>query len=370
MLSTADVQHGVKKFTPVSVFALSMVLLGSLVNKFPPEEENVVLGRDFTCSQIPRRNLSAEITPHNNYTADPVLPSFGLAAISLVLPLMPLVVPVLALRTRGAQPSLEQHFVQGGDALVDLGQFEDLSMSARTELNKIALRFALQLFVGQASCYGSTELARHFILKPDLTFFEKCKLQRNTCRNLENLGILVYRVGGNDTTSKVPTLCQNPDIPDSALQESLHSLPNTTSAIVGSSLVMFVVGMWMRRKILDYVGTVEKKEEAKRVGAGISLIGRSAAQRNALKEAEEETEAVEEMQAKRNTRIETLLQETNPYFKIGMLVLSLCLLTVLLVDRYRQKRNTAYEIAGSVACGVVVQCLVNVFYALKKDSFA
>ena len=368
MLSTADVQRGVKKFTPVSVFALSMVLLGSLVNKFPPEEENVVLGRDFTCSQIPRRNLSAEITPHNNYTADPVLPSFGLAAISLVLPLMPLVVPVLTLGARG-KSNTEQHFVQSSNALGDPGQFEDLSLSARTELNKIALRFALQLFVGQASCYGSTELARHFILKPDLTFFEKCKLQRNTCRNLENLGILVYRVGGNDTTSKVPTLCQNPDIPDSALQESLHSLPNTTSAIVGSSLVMFVVGMWMRRKILDYVGTVEKKEEAKSVGAGISLIGRLA-QRNSLKEAEEEAAAIEEMQARRNSRIETLLQETNPYFKIGMLVLSLCLLTVLLVDRYRQKRNTAYEIAGSVACGVVVQCLVNVFYALKKDSFA
>ena len=368
MLSTADVQHGVKKFTPVSVFALSMVLLGALVNKFPPEEESVVLGRDFTCSQFPKRNLSAAVTPYNNYSVDPVLPSFGLAAISLVLPLMPLVVPVLALGVRG-QPSPEHHFVQSGDALGDPGNFEDLSLSARTELNKIALRFALQLFVGQASCYGSTELARHFILKPDQTFFEKCKLQRTTCRNLENLGVLVYRVGGNDTTSKLPTLCQNPDIPDTDLQESLHSLPNTTSAIVGSSLVMFVIGMWMRRKILDYVGRVEKNEEEKSVGVGISLIGRGA-QRNTLKEAEEEAAAIEEIQAKRNSRIETLLQETNPYFKIGMLVLSLCLLTVLLVDRYRQKRNDAYEIAGSVACGVVVQCLVNVFYALKKDSFA
>ena len=170
MLSTADVQHGVKKFTPVSVFCLSMVLLGSLVNKFPLEEESVVLGRDFNCDQIPRRNLSAQVTPSNNYSADPVLPFFGLAAISLVLPLMPLVVPVLALGTR-AQPSLEHHFVQGIDALGDLGHVEDHSLIARTELNKVAMRFVLQLFVGQASCFGSTELARHFIIKPDLTFF-------------------------------------------------------------------------------------------------------------------------------------------------------------------------------------------------------
>ena len=367
MLSTADVHHGVKKFTPVSIFTISMVLLGSLVNKFPPEEESVVLGRDFTCSQIPKRNLSAAVTPYNNYSVDPVLPSFGLAIVSLVLPLMPLVVPVLALGTK-TQPNLAHHFVQDGEALANLGSFEDPSLVARTELNKVALRFALQLFVGQASCYGSTELARHFILKPDLTFFEKCKLERNTCRALESLGVLVYRVGGNDTSSKVPPLCQNPDIPDSDLHRSLHSLPNTTSAIVGSSLVMFVVGMWMRRRILDYVGKAEEERETKRVGAGVSLIGR-AAQRNNVAEAKEVAREEGERKAQRNSKIQTLLQETNPYFKIGMLVLSLCLLTVLLVDRYRQRRNTAYEIAGSVVCGVIIQCLVNVFYALKKESF-
>ena len=64
--------------------------------------------------------------------------------------------------------------------------------------------------------------------------------------------------------------------------------------------------------------------------------------------------------------IESMLRNTDPYFKIGLLLLSLCLLTVLLIDRYRQRRNTPYEIAGSIVCGIVIQCLVNVFYEAKK----
>ena len=355
MLNTAEVYSGAKKFTPVSAFTLSMVLLGALVNKFPPEQEIVVLGKDFSCGQIPRRNLSAAVTRFNNYSSDAVLPSFGLAVVSLALPLMPLVIPVVSLGVLHQ----ESHRA-GGETVQDAGRFENPSLSAKTELNKIALRFALQLLVGQASCFGSTELARHFIVSPDLTFFEKCKLQRNTCRTLESLDLLVYRVGGNETASEVPLLCANSQVPDSELRESLHSVPNTASALAGSSLVMFVLAMWMRRRIIDYVSR-EESEVAKRE----PLILRTG-QRNAGETEGERTTKKAGKKEKRNAAIERLLRESNPYFKIVLLLLSLCLLTVLLIDRYRQNRNTSYEIAGSLVCGAIVQCLVNVFYEAKK----
>jgi hypothetical protein len=375
MLSSAEVQHGAKKFTPVTIFTLSMILLGALSNKFPPQEESVVIGRDFSCGQIPRRNLSARLTPYNNYdnyTGDPVLPSVGLTVVALFLPLMPLVVPVLWLSTKQEQGSREHRSVRGvvGETLdQDLGYFEDQTSSARLELNRVALRFALQLLVGQASCFGSTELARHFILKPDLTFFEKCKLTRSACRSLESLDLLVYRVGGNKTSSQVPQLCKNAGVSDSEIHDSLHSLPNTASAIVGSSLVMFTIGMWMRRRILDFVSKEEVRAE--RIVLPVKPTARgSVSQTDAGNGERAKPEGGEEVakDRERNSKIESLLQEMNPYFKIGILVLSLGLFTVLLIDRYGQRRNTAYEIAGSVLCGIVVQCLVNVFYAVKRDS--
>lgn len=195
MLSTAVVQHGVKKFTPVSIFTLSMILLGTLVNKFPPEEENVVIGKDFFCNQFPARNLTANVTQFSNFTSDNrLLSSFGLSAVALVLPLMPLVIPVLSL---GTLPIGETRGVGGMESGFrnQLENFEEPHASAKNELNRIALRFALQLFVGQASCFGSTELAKHFIVNPDETFFEKCRLTRNACRALESYNLLVFRVG-------------------------------------------------------------------------------------------------------------------------------------------------------------------------------
>jgi hypothetical protein len=367
MFNAKDVQHGVKKFTPVSLFTLAMILLGALVNTFPPDEESIVIGRDFNCDDIPRRNLSARVTPFNNFSDHTVVPSLGLAAVSLLLPLMPLVVPVFALDVK-KHTGWSHSIVENPDN--PLG----VTASARAELNKIAARFVLQLVVGQASCYGSTELARHFILKPDKTFFEKCKFSRTTCKTLERVGMLVYRVGGNDTTSNVTSLCQNSDLPHLALHESLHSLPNTTCSVIGSSLVMFVVAMWTRRRILNYAkrtgdeGQEEEKRKRPAEGEEMQPVNKTV-QRIREEAAKDRKREAKERRAKINSKIEVSLQELHPYFKIGLLLLSLGFLTVLLVDSFRQRRNTVYEILGSLLCGIVVQCFVNVFYALKKDSF-
>lgn len=360
MLSTAVVEHGVKKFTPVGIFTLSMILLGALVNKFPPEEENVVIGRDFFCNQFPARNLSANVTRFHNFTSDNrLLSSFGLSTVALVLPLMPLVIPVLSL---GTLPTGE---TRGGGGLESafrnqLENFEEPHASAKNELNRIALRFALQLFVGQASCFGSTELAKHFIVNPDGTFFEKCRLTRNACRALESYNLLVFRVGGNGTSSSnVPLLCNDAAAPDSEMHESLHSLPNTPSAIAGSSLVMFLMAMWIRRKMIDRVSK-EKEVSAQTIVRTPQMETAEAGgpiNREELKKKDKQT-----------GKILSILQESNPYFKVGMLLVSLCLLSILLVDRYREQNISPHEIAGSIVYGMVIQCLVNVFYAVKKNS--
>ena len=360
MLSTAVVQHGVKKFTPVSIFTLSMILLGTLVNKFPPEEENVVIGKDFFCNQFPARNLTANVTQFSNFTSDNrLLSSFGLSAVALVLPLMPLVIPVLSL---GTLPLGETRGVGGMESALrnQLENFEEPHASAKNELNRIALRFALQLFVGQASCFGSTELAKHFIVNPDETFFEKCRLTRNACRALESYNLLVFRVGGNaSSSSNVPLLCNDAAAPDSEMHESLHSLPNTPSAITGSSLVMFLMAMWIRRKMID---GVSKEEE---VSAGTIV---RTPQTETVEAGGPTSSEKPEKEDKQTGKILSILQESNPYFKVGMLLVSLCLLSILLVDRYREQNISPYEIAGSLVYGMVIQCLVNVFYAVKKNS--
>lgn len=335
MLSTVEVQEGVKKFTPVTVFAVSLILLGALVKKFDPEEENVVIGKDFQCSEIPNLNWTS-----NNFSqvGKNVIPYAGLAAISFVLPLVPLVLPVLS-----------SGLLQQPEATVEIDR-----EAVRQDLKKIAFRFVLQLFVGQSVCYGSTEVARHLILRPDLTFFEKCKLPRNTCELLETIGLIVHSVGlkKKESPSNVTALCQNSSMEHSEILDSLHSLPNTSSAMVGSSIVMFLVGMWMRRKINAYVGQ--------------EIAARRKREREIGETPPSDSVSTEE---RRKVLVERVLRESNPYIKIGILLLCICLLIVLLVDRYSDKRNSSIEIVGSLMCGIVIQCLVNVFYALKINFF-
>jgi hypothetical protein len=137
---------------------------------------------------------------------------------------------------------------------------------------------------------------------------------------------------------------------------------------------MFVVAMWTRRRILNYAkrtgdeGQEEEKQKRPAEGEEMQPVNKTV-QRIREEAAKDRKREAKERRAKINSKIEVSLQELHPYFKIGLLLLSLGFLTVLLVDSFRQRRNTVYEILGSLLCGIVVQCFVNVFYALKKDSF-
>ena len=367
MSSTAEVQAGLKKFAPVGIFSLSMILLGSLVNKFPPDEESLVIGKDFNCLQIPRGNISAAAARHSlNQSIQPLVPTVGLAFILFALPLTPLLFPALSSGIQHHQRSQDQH--QNLES--NLG-FETRSAFGRDEVNRFLVRFALQLFVGQAACFGSSELARHYILQPDLTFFEKCNLPRNKCKQLQSLGVLTYRVGGNSSTSSLPLLCPDSETPKFDLHNSLHSLPNADSTLVGSSLVMFVLGMWLRRKI-----DLELSKRRSQPVTGI-LLQRQYSQVQGSSEGDATRRStVEAPSANPNTSVplsrkgllKKLARLSNPYVKVLLLLLTLSLLTLLLVDRYRQHKNTSLEVAGSIVCGMVVQCFVNILYALKKEN--
>jgi hypothetical protein len=72
-----------------------------------------------------------------------------------------------------------------------------------------------------------------------------------------------------------------------------------------------------------------------------------------------EREMIQEQEERKKSTVQRLLAESNPYFKIGLLLLSLMLFTILLIDRYRQSKNTLIKIAALVLCGIMIQCLVN-----------
>jgi hypothetical protein len=137
---------------------------------------------------------------------------------------------------------------------------------------------------------------------------------------------------------------------------------------------MFVVAMWTRKRILNCSKTTgdkrqeEEKRESPVEGDEMQPVNKTV-QRIREEVAKERNRNAKERRAKISSMIEASMKELHPYFKIGLLVLSLGFLAVLLVYSCRQRRNTVYEILGSLLCGIVIQCFVNVFYALKKDSF-
>ena len=81
---------------------------------------------------------------------------------------------------------------------------------------------------GQIMSFSSSEIIRHFIVSPNVNFPLKCNLTETDCQN-----------NFNDLTN-TSQLCQHSNYSTKEIFDSLHSIPNATAALMGSSSVFLL----------------------------------------------------------------------------------------------------------------------------------
>jgi hypothetical protein len=185
---------------PVVAFVAGSLLLGGLINTYPPGG--------------PEQVTSLQVCPprSNNATAETgLLPKPAVAALTLLLPL-------LAMSDSPSRKLFVSHAV------------------------------------GQAGSFSTSELARYLIVQPNAQFFQDCRLSPETCLATAVLQPLVAKDG----------ICDNTTASDyDALRENLHGFPDVTSSLVGAAAVSFFLALAARRRKKYAVAAprdVEKEE--------------------------------------------------------------------------------------------------------------
>ena len=91
---------------------------------------------------------------------------------------------------------------------------------------------------GQIMSFSSTEIIRHFIVSPNQNFPAKCNLTETECNAFENV------------LTNTSQLCRNSNYPEKQIFDSLHSIPNVTAALMGSSTVFLICNLTSAKQIV------------------------------------------------------------------------------------------------------------------------
>jgi hypothetical protein len=199
---------------PVVAFVAGSLLLGGLINTYPPGG--------------PEQVTSLQVCPprSNNATAETgLLPKPAVAALTLLLPL-------LAMSDSPSRKLFVSHAV------------------------------------GQAGSFSTSELARYLIVQPNAQFFQDCRLSPETCLATAVLQPLVAKDG----------ICDNTTASDyDALRENLHGFPDVTSSLVGAAAVSFFLALAARRRKKYAVAAPRdvEKEEVESVIQGALCCGQA-----------------------------------------------------------------------------------------------
>jgi RsiW-degrading membrane proteinase PrsW (M82 family) len=231
-----------------SVATLIFIIIGFSVNASPSPQETVSLGPS-TRNGVDCSSPSALASPSLSYqqwiqmmsdASNGTLPMHQALIItaSILLPASPLLLNSKTVFNEGKQNALVAHIL------------------------------------GQSASFGSTEMARHFLVAPNWQFFSHCNLSLAECQRMPPGEYLLtaavamtatattYTASAaaapkddnddNDnsttTTADLPraeVLCPRPTVgPFKDLYDSLHSLPDFCSALIGSSTIIFVSNLW------------------------------------------------------------------------------------------------------------------------------
>jgi hypothetical protein len=352
---------------PVFTFVVGALLLGGLINEYPPTDK-VVVGDDFKCPfDDPLPQVLAVTNEETNetdffqledYVEEPtrqsILSKPVVTVITTFLPLLPILVPSLVLTPAGGKKFL--HHLQ------------------KEETWKLFLCH----LVGQSASFSSSELARFVMVQPNKQFFRDCNLGEKKCSEIEKEGrkerILVEENADRDaasSSSEDPTrvLCRNTTFTYSELYQNLHGFPDVASALVGAAAVSFTLSIYMRIKNKEAKTTVTTHE------GGEDMKEFTRVRQEEPKEDEEGEEAiqftarrpaeVEEGKATRNhisPASAKTLNTLKPILMLLFLTFSISVLILLLADQYLQAKNSPSEMLFSVLIGVCFQLAINYYF--------
>lgn len=226
-----------------------------------------------------------------------------------------------------------------------------LALNSKTNWNSDKTEAVISHLIGQSATFGTTEFIRHFAIVPDPTFFERCNLSLNDClakstqvlrldklcptaffslKNNQSIVAAAASAASNSlnrsqrsfavsSSSLLPPVNLQASLPNdlSNIHAALHSMPNPTMAIVGSSFVVFVANLffWTRHN-----------KSGKNSSSAHSLV------------------------------------------KMTMIVVFLMFVSFALLYRYKQHQQSLTDIVVSFFYGMVVQLLMTLLFQVKKRS--
>jgi hypothetical protein len=287
----------------LATVAVTVVLLtvGLLINRNPSARETVALGKDLDCldgrpflsqsfDDLMRLNLG-----RNNETM-PVHQAVIVAA-SVILPTTPLL------------------------------------LNSKTTFNEAKLNALLAHVLGQTASFGSTEIARHFVVAPNWQFFPSCNLSLSECQQLapgkyrlardnddndydydDNITVVARALPSSSLPGGSSVLCQKPVGMVKDLFNSLHSMPDVYSALIGSSTIMFASNLWFWH---------HSNKRSKRVASSHHIT------------------------------------------KIALIAVFLLYVTISMFYRFRYVENTFGELLMSFIYGAGIQCFISMLYQNK-----
>ena len=202
-----------------------------------------------------------------------------------------------------------------------------LVLNSKTNWNRDKTEAVISHLIGQSATFGTTEFIRHFAIVPDPTFFQKCNLTVDDClaksAQIFSLGKLCpFATLSSNTAAAATTTSANTNNTAflqnqhlESLYASLHSLPNPTMAIVGSSFVIFMANL--------FLWTRHNKN------------GKDSSSAHAL-------------------------------VKMTMVVVFLMFVSFSLLYRYKQREQSLTDIVISFFYGMVVQFLMTLLFQVKQ----
>ena len=252
-------QADLAKQAPIGIFGIIMILTGSFVNEYQDKSHHV---RNMDCInalQDETMTLQAD-----NFTDGGILSSALSSSLVIILPIIPLLVP----------------------------PFDN------TKWQLIASHI-----VGQTGSFGSSEVARHFIVSPERQFYAKCNLTLDNCIHIIN----------NNTLGDV---CKQSQLPFAHLFNSLHGSPDVSSVMVGAGLLAFIISVNHWRE--------KQKQEP------------------------------------------IILNNVKNIIKAVLLIVCMFIVTFLVIDCYLRNNHTPSQIMASILYGVFLQALVYGFFKHSK----
>ncbi len=263
---------------PSLTLGILFSVVGTFINKFPNSSEPINVGLDFNCKRL--LPLSPQF---NNNDTNLLLPTrLSLYEAQTVTMIFSFLAPALP-----------------------------IFLNSKTMWNEDKTNALMSQFLGQSAVLGTSEFIRHFSVVVDNTFQQKCNLSIESCKAWTAFVLPLV-----DQPSKTG-LCFVNQTDNSELKnlyDSVHSMPNSIFAMVGSSVVVFLANLF-------YWTRYNKSNKE--------------------------------------------LSSAHYTIKLLMIIMFLIFITFAVVYRFKEKSQSVTDLALSFFFGIIVQCVMTLLYQVK-----